>query len=325
MFKSKKQHITELYQNVLLRDPDPAGLDAYEKSSYSIDEIKENLLRCDERKQLLLKQNILIKMPRDILPKNTTVDFWDTDSEWFFNRNKPILGKDWIWHDRPVTYKVNSLGYRMNEFDQIDWSNYIAVFGCSFTAGVGLPLEETWSHRISKSLNCDLVNAGIPGGGNSCMLMNFYRLLASKKPPKVAIFSWSILTRKCFPYNNDALLYGCAHQSNDILRSEYNNYIKNDIQWAHQFMEIKRQVDTLCKLANIPVWHFSNFPMYDFVDSVDKIYPHYDYTSIDGINKTLARDFNFNSDMSQPLSHPGIDLQNKIVNRWDEIKSNLGF
>ena len=81
MFKSKKQHITELYQKILLRDADPAGLDAYEKSSLTIDEIKDELSQCDERKQLLLKQNILIEMPRDILPKNTTVDFWDTDSE----------------------------------------------------------------------------------------------------------------------------------------------------------------------------------------------------------------------------------------------------
>jgi hypothetical protein len=44
-------------------------------------------------------------------------------------------------------YKFNSYGFRSDEFvDSADLS--ILFLGCSFTEGIGLPLEHTWTHQL---------------------------------------------------------------------------------------------------------------------------------------------------------------------------------
>lgn len=311
MIKSKKTKLEELYRDILFRDLDASGLKTY--YDMNIDQIENILLSSAERKKLLLQEYTLLDMPRD-LPRSCTTKFWDTDTEELYNKNVNKLGNDWIWATKPIEYSVNSLGYRMQEFNEIDWSNYLAVFGCSFTAGTGLPLEDTWSYRISKSLGLDLVNAAIPGGGNDTILINLTRLLKQKEKPKYIIISWSAITRKAYWYNGNVILYGSIDQKNKSWEQSYYNYLNNNYQWQYEFIEIKRQADTLCQLANVPVWHITNFNEYNFIDSVDKILPSQSDGSMYGINNWSARDYNF----EKRTGHPGIELQDKIVDKWNQ-------
>lgn len=313
MFKSKRQQLTELYREILFRDPDESGLTAY--ADLDIESVRTALLNSDERKEILLSQGtgLLLDMPRD-LPRSTTVNFWDTDTEELYNYNQQRLGEQWRWSQQPIIYSVNSLGYRMKEFDQIDWSNFMAVFGCSFTAGTGLPLEETWSYRIAQELKHDLVNAAIPGGGNETILLNLTRLLSSGKLPKLVIISWSSLVRKCYWYKGTVILHGSVELKNKLWESAYYNYLINPEQWAYEFLETKRQVDLLCKLAGIRVWHMTSFNEYNFVDAVDKIIPRQSDGTVYGINNWAARDYNIES----KTAHPGLELQDRIVACWNQ-------
>lgn len=334
---SKKKQINALYNRILERDADDLGLSDYYNSKLSLEEIENALYNSNEYKILsesrLNPNNCLIESPRN-LPKNTIVNFWDTDTEELFNKNKVLLGEKWIWSNIEIEYKINSLGYRMEEFDNIDWSNYMVSLGCSHCAGVGIRLEDTYSYRISKELDLDLVNGGIPGGNNELMLMNVSRLLANKNPPKLITISWSALSRKSFWGNGKPLLYGLnatpeilginliSFKAPSLWSDAYHNYNTNYRYWKFDFLETKRQVDTLCKLANVPVWHFTHFDGYDFTDEVTKILHDQSRANepipdIQYLNEYIARDYSMN--------HPGFNLQNRVCAEWNRVKKDFGF
>ena len=45
--------------------------------------------------------------------------------------------------DANISYKLNNYGYRSDNFNKADVTNSLFA-GCSFTFGVGLPLENVW-------------------------------------------------------------------------------------------------------------------------------------------------------------------------------------
>lgn len=59
--------------------------------------------------------------------------------------------------DKPgaITYKINSQGFRCDEFEPGD---YLAAFGCSYTAGIGLPVDVLWPTLVGEKLNLRVAN-----------------------------------------------------------------------------------------------------------------------------------------------------------------------
>ena len=324
MFKTKKDKIAELYYQILGRYPDESGLQSYINSNLSLEKIKDDLMLSSEKHNLLFNDKLLIDLTKLLNNKSKVLNFYDTDTEESFNKTKKKLGKDWIWYNKPITYELNSLGYRMKEFEDVDWSNYMAVFGCSFTAGTGMPLEDLWSTRISRHLKLDLVNAGIPGGANNTILINLNKLLSKKQPPKLIICNWTSITRWSYLHNDTIVRYGIGPVSDyhNYFNESYINYLQNDFQMYGVFIEIKRQVDTLCKYANIPVWHITAMPGHENNTSIEKFILNKNHNTINEINNLWARDFSNDRVLS---GHPGYKYNETVYNRWLEIKHKFGF
>ena len=91
----------------------------------------------------------------------------------------------------PFNYQIHHLGFRFNELPkEVD----IAVFGCSFTFGVGLPSHMLWHSVLAKELGCTTVNFGLPGASIKTAIDLF--LIASKHINiKKAIFLLPSATR----------------------------------------------------------------------------------------------------------------------------------
>ena len=96
--------------------------------------------------------------------------------------------------DRSVEYKVNSQGYRDDEFK---WLNprgndpYSIAIGCSHTWGIGLREDEIWLSYF-KSIFCEphkIWNLGLPGGSNDKIYRILHNILGYKmrKPESVII------------------------------------------------------------------------------------------------------------------------------------------
>jgi hypothetical protein len=61
-----------------------------------------------------------------------------------------------------ITYKINSYGFRSDEIDDRDC---MLALGCSFTIGIGLPVESTWPQIVGRQLG--LVPYTMAWGGTS--------------------------------------------------------------------------------------------------------------------------------------------------------------
>lgn len=97
---------------------------------------------------------------------NQTVTWHGSDTEFFYNKNiqdssKAQYLKHMNWTDpTSIQYTFNSQGFRSNEFE--NKKNFLAL-GCSYTQGIGLPLEQTWAHMLGQTLNLEAYNLGIGG------------------------------------------------------------------------------------------------------------------------------------------------------------------
>ena len=117
------------------------------------------------------------------------------DDKINFEKNKNKAGSNWKYLTKPVTYTVNSSGYRAPEWDQIDWKNSIVLLGCSCTYGIGISDEETISYHLEKLSGRPVINLGIPGGSNILILNNAARILEYFTAPYAVAHIWSTTDR----------------------------------------------------------------------------------------------------------------------------------
>ena len=106
---------------------------------------------------------------------NTTNAFQGTDSEGEFKKNcntahTRSLLEHYKWIDATISYNYNYQGFRSEEFDDRPCG---LAFGCSFTEGIGLPLEAAWPSLLSEKLNLKVWNLGQGGAA----LDTIFRLL----------------------------------------------------------------------------------------------------------------------------------------------------
>ncbi len=127
-----------------------------------------------------------------------TTDFWSTDSLELFEKNIVNRPANWQWHNTPVTYKWNSLGYRTKEIKDLD-KDFVLTFGCSYTEGIGINASDIWNHHVSKSLGLDLCNLAKGGTGFQQQYYNSLLWHNSKlQLPKLVIVQWPQKYRKSF-------------------------------------------------------------------------------------------------------------------------------
>lgn len=118
---------------------------------------------------------------------NKELDWLPMDSEDRYQENlkfKSDVLKRYGWLNSKFTYKFNSHGFRCDEFDN---TPSIVFLGCSFTVGIGLPLEATWPSIVSNKLGLACYNLGIGGASNdtSFRLASYY---LEKIKPKIVVF-----------------------------------------------------------------------------------------------------------------------------------------
>jgi len=97
------------------------------------------------------------------------------------NRYEDLKSNGWI--DNHFTYDFNSLGFRCKEFTD---ASSIMYLGCSYTIGIGLPVEHIWPELVSKELNLKCVNLGI-GGASLDTVFRLCLGYIDKIKPKIII------------------------------------------------------------------------------------------------------------------------------------------
>lgn len=198
--------------------------------------------------------------------------FTQTDSEEKFYLNREKFGKDWYYYDKDIEYKYNSWGYRTKEFSELS-DEYVLVFGCSFTEGIGLHYDDIWATKLSKKLNIDVFNLGIGGSGpdivfyNTILFQNF--VLKNNKLPKYVIYQWPFDNRTSYMFYREENLMHIETFSISYPKEAYPPNYKKYFDWYYQsFVENEGELikqsnifslscNNLWKAANIPVYHWT--------------------------------------------------------------------
>jgi hypothetical protein len=233
-------------------------------------------------------------------PAKSSYDFYPFcgDTEELFKKNLRTMPDDWPWRSIPITYNVNSQGYRCPEWDKILWDESILMLGCSYVFGTGIDGKHTCAHQLSEILNHPVINLGIPGSSPVFHWFNTTKLLENNISPKAVIYFW--------PQNSRVL---------EFVNSGDPNLVRNCGAWLPGnfgkiwIMNKTQRIEYLrtCVISASSMWRC---PVLNFtVDSENNNeLPHLKMMQV----IDHARDF------TDTMTHPGIETNRE----WAKIIAN---
>lgn len=251
-----------------------------------------------------------------------TGEYSHNDTEELHEMNKKRFGKSWYWYDNPVGYSYNEFGYRMKELTDVDYDNYFAFFGCSFTVGTGLPLEETFAYKIAKEFDVDYVNGAVGGGSPDFAIYNAITLLSNApKKPKAIVINWPELSRTCYWKDNvlEFLLPNFTKNISDYWIKSYQTFMNEESHINHRFKMLRNTLKLICSGHNIQLFEMYSYQsddrfMYNYPDIHTVTIARPENEPIDRMHLNKARDVH--KSMS---SHPGIWHQDLVCQKAKEV------
>jgi hypothetical protein len=106
--------------------------------------------------------------------------FSGSDDEETYKESLKTQPADWIYRNTKVTYKRNEYGHRTIPMSNIKQDGYLLTTGCSFTEGIGLPVEDVWPHVLSQRMgNIPYYNLGLASSGPDLAMYNLCRFLTA--------------------------------------------------------------------------------------------------------------------------------------------------
>jgi hypothetical protein len=231
------------------------------------------------------------------------LNFWSTDSLELFEKNTVSRPANWQWHNTPITYNWNSLGYRTKEIEDLD-KDFILTFGCSFTEGIGINVSDIWNHHVSKSLGLDLCNLAKGGTGFQQQYYNSLLWHNSKLPiPKLVIVQWPHKYRKSFGVLNKTGEISVRDANDSRAGIDYTWYARRYIRdegerILNNFVEFE-MFNNIWKMLNVPVLNFT-WDADTEEDLTKSIYKIWHLEMETDVSTDLARDVSTNS-----LGHNG--------------------
>jgi hypothetical protein len=199
--------------------------------------------------------NNLIDVPNHHGTKNRNqILLWaGTDQQDLFNKNlhdiekrKYLEKNNWL---EPITYSYNNHGFRAEAFDNRPTG---LALGCSFTEGVGLRIEQTWPHLLSKKLNINIWNLGIGGSAFDTVfrVLDYYLL---KFNPKFVCILMPPINR--FEYCKMYQQYQVVRATSKIEHSTFSKeWLTQEINGIINRRKNTLSVRQLCYEAKIPLF-----------------------------------------------------------------------
>jgi hypothetical protein len=201
------------------------------------------------------KKSVLI----DSLQVNQNLNFYSTDSDSLYRKNKKLLGPEWNYYDSNIEYKFNSLGYRTKEILELD-KDFLLTFGCSYTEGVGLYQSQIWNSVTSSYLNLDLYNHAKQATGIDIQYINalFWNINNFPKP-KLVIVQWPHKHRKSFGIRdtNSINLADMSYTSTLDGKWWSKRYIQDTGELEINILLWIESFNNLWKQLNVPVLNFT--------------------------------------------------------------------
>ncbi len=180
------------------------------------------------------------------------VSWLDTDNEDTYRSNmaahqtKSLLS-ELKWNRLNITYKINQNGFRSPEFKKDELN--ILFLGCSFTTGIGLRLEDTFSHIVSQDLGLQNYNLGVGGGSNkACFRLGEYWI--PKLKPNIVVLLSPNRARTEIIANEVPLQISVGEDFKNKmpeLNSYYKTWITNEENWRLEYVAVQAALEKISK------------------------------------------------------------------------------
>tara|TARA_E500000318_G_scaffold112057_1_gene133762 strand:+ start:17016 stop:17876 length:861 start_codon:yes stop_codon:yes gene_type:complete len=192
--------------------------------------------------------------------------FWkDSDDEHRFNNLPGNSHRKIFWKDKTLEYRYNNYGFRTDDdFNSKDEG--IITLGCSFTEGIGLPIEYNWGYRLAKYLNLKHWNLGQGAKGLDTafrLLLGYGDMLKFKKvflfvPPfyrnELIIEDNKIIRPFLSKEENRDMIHTLGPSNGDLiflnLKEEYDEFLKS-IYFGSEMNEVIRMVRGLAAIKGL--------------------------------------------------------------------------
>lgn len=226
------------------------------------------------------------------------------------------------WKYPQFDYVMNHLGFRQ---DKIPTETDIAVFGCSFTFGSGLPIDMLWHSLLANKLNTTITNYGLAGASVESII-DIALIVSNHTKINKIVFLLPAYSRiqiaKSSPYPRDEgkvnylslipnhvsmLCKAYGIESDDFFKvipdEEMYKIMKNKLYL----------VDYVLKQKNIKTYYSSWDPdTYNFLAKMELqgvVLPEWTSTGIENPLEDLARD----------KMHPGIKHHTQFAEQIEEF------
>ena len=258
-------------------------------------------------------------LPTRILNNNIdSGEFISSDAENLHEKNKNKLGDIWFYTNQKISYDLNSDGFRGPEFNTIDWSNTIAVFGCSYIFGTGLAETSTISNCIKSKTKCNVINLGVEGLSNYSILHNMIQF-KKKYNPKICIILWTDASRITYQTKNKDYYITAWEVSTGEIRK-----VVPDIKPSYLLSEDILQKDQLYQevASMIPDVYTLHSHEIDTISICKEHFGVKDVKKLDMqlVNRYLARDIGWSKINECYFAHPGIEITQRYSDKiWNSL------
>jgi hypothetical protein len=126
---------------------------------------------------------------------------------------------------------------------------YAIVTGCSHTAGVGLEPADCYVSLLENHYKFTVYNHGVPGGGNTDVLIKIIKAIKATDKPKFIVAQWPNPFRKHLWMNNQLVLQN-IHSCDESFKLLVKN---GDANFYEPWMQSIITANLLCQLAQIPL------------------------------------------------------------------------
>lgn len=189
----------------------------------------------DVRDEVKEPNNVKI---RDRVVRNFT-DIGMSEEEW------------WSTYDKgnPITYNINSLGLRSDlEFEDLVPNEFIPVFGCSHTQGVGTAEKDIWWNKIGENL--PIFNCGLSASGPMEVYLLLRQLYEQKPFEKTYV---------CVPHSertahisNKRIIEGGVHYQQVFLKEFEHIHTAINMETKNMYTSITvSAIEDFCKAHDI--------------------------------------------------------------------------
>lgn len=198
------------------------------------------------------------------------------ESSHWYRRDAPGKNPNSIYSDTDITYTWNSHGFRSDEFVD-DGRDCIIALGCSYTTGLGVPVDHTWPNLLRDKIdpNMKIYNMSLAATSGDYIVRALYKTIEILKPKAVFVLWPGFASRevafrkKLIPFKKSALMSDAKNDGNML--GVFQTVLTDTSFFMYHHAKNKAFAESICTSNNAKYYDLSLVNEDDIKDGIEKL------------------------------------------------------